>query len=157
VPRRTYNVIPLRSRGSSEALPVPLERLGVAVRELDDLRSCIERIVGDPRWSAREWRVACAPLMLRLPRARHSLADLAGIRAGRWPDTDWAVRLRAACDEVERRLLDVSLSMSSLVQEETSSIGAVVNFSADGSKLAEAVDDLCVLIASQYPEAIDDL
>jgi hypothetical protein len=134
-----------------------LERLGVAFQELDDLRRCIEPIVHDPRWSAPEWRVACTPFMLRLPTARQSLADLAGIRAGQWPETDWAVRLRATRGEVERRLLDVSISVSSLVNEETSSIDAVVNFSSDGIKLAAAVDELCGLISSQYPEAVDDI
>jgi hypothetical protein len=134
---------------------VPVERLGDAVRDLGDLRRCLERAVRDPYWSGQEWRVAFAPLMLRLPRARQSLADLAGIRASRWPDTDWAVRFRAVCDEVERRLLEVSTSMSLLVQGETSSVGAVVNFSTDSSKLAEAMDELCGLIARRYPEAND--
>ncbi len=54
----------------------------------------------------------------RLPRVRQSLEDLAGIRAYRWPDTDWAVRLSTARDEAERRLLDLSSSMSSAVRGE---------------------------------------
>lgn len=45
------------------------------------------------------------------------LAELGGVRAGRRPDSDWAVRLSAARDEPERRLLDVSMSMSSLSLE----------------------------------------
>lgn len=45
------------------------------------------------------------------------LAELGGVRAGRRPDSDWAVRLSAARDEPERRLLDVSMSMSSLCLE----------------------------------------
>jgi hypothetical protein len=138
-------------------LPVPLECLGRAVHALDDLRRCIEPIVTDPRWPALEWRVACTPLMVRLPTARQSLADLGGVRAGLWPDTDWAVRLRAARDEVERRLLDVNMSMSSLLRMESSSIDAVADFSFDGTKLAEAVGGLCGLIASRYPEAIGSI
>jgi hypothetical protein len=45
------------------------------------------------------------------------LAELGGVRAGQRPDSDWAVRLSAARDEPERRLLDVSMSMSSLCLE----------------------------------------
>lgn len=138
-------------------LPVSLERLGQAAHSLDDLRRCIEPIVTDPRWSALEWRLACTPLMVRLPTARQSLADLGGVRAGLWPDTDWAVRLRAARDEVERRLLDVNTSMSLLLSMESSSIDTVADFSFDGTKLAKAVGGLCGLIASRYPEAVGSI
>ncbi len=148
------NVIPLKPRRSSEDLPVPLERLGVAVQELDDLRRCIRQIIDEPGSSALEWSVACMPLMLRLPGARRSLADLAEIRVGRWPDTDWAVRIRAARDEVERGLQDISTSMNALIRGETSAIDAAVNLSFEGTELAEAVNELCWLIASQYPEAV---
>lgn len=75
-------------------------------------------------------------------------------RAGRWPDTDWAVRLRAARDEVERRLLDVSMSLSSLLHTETSSIDAVADFSFEGAKLAEATGGLCSLLTGRYPVAV---
>ena len=102
VPPPAQNVIPWPVRGTPHAktaardLPVSLHRLGVAVRELDDLRRCVERVAGVPQWSGMDWKVACAPLLLRMPRARRSLADLGEIRVGRWPDTDWAVRVRAA-------------------------------------------------------------
>ena len=158
MPRLAQKVILLRQQGGMcQDLPVPLECLGDAAYALDSLCRCIEPILINPHWTALEWRVACTPLMVRLPRARQSLADLAGVRAGRWPDTGWAVRFRAACEEVERRLLDVSMSMSSLVSVETSSIGAAVDFSLDGSKLVGAVDGLCGLIISRYPEAVDDI
>lgn len=140
-----------------EDLPVPLERLGQAARALDDLRRQVEPIVADPRWSALEWRLACAPLMVRLPTARQSLADLGGVRAGLWPDTEWAVRLRAARDEVERRLMDVNTSMSTLLSMESSNTHMVADFSFDGTKLAEAVGGLCDLIASRYPRAVGSI
>lgn len=140
-------------RRSFHDLPVALERLHMAVQELDNLRGCVERIVCDPRWSALEWRAACTPLMLRLPGARQSLADLADIMPGQWPDTDWAVRLRAARDEVERRLTDVSTSMSALTHGEAIIADAVISFSVNGTSLAKAVDELSGLIASRYPEA----
>lgn len=147
------NVIPFRPRNSPpEALPVPVERLGVAVRELDGLRRCVEQIVRQPASSVAEWRAACGPLMLRLPDARESLADLDGIRAGRWPGTEWAIRVRARRAEVERRLLDVSVAMNSLVTAETG-IDAAVSFCADGTKLARAASGLCSLIVSEYPAA----
>ncbi len=138
-------------------LPVPLERLGQAARALDDLRRCIEPIVADPRWPALEWQVACTPLIVRLPAARQYLTDLREVRAGRWPDTDWAVRLRAARDEVERRLLDVNMSMSSLLRTESNNIDTAAGFGFDGAKLAEAADGLCGLIASRYPEAVGSI
>ena len=97
------------------------------------------------------------PVMLRVPRIRESLAQLARIRASQWPDTDWAVRLCAARDDVERRLLDVSMSMSALTSKETSTADAVVDFSSDGIKLAEAADELSSLIVSRYPAAADDV
>lgn len=156
MPRRAQNVIQLHPRRrSSEDLPVSLERLGVAVQELDDLQRCIEQTVRELSWPTLEWRVVCTPLMLRLSRARRLLADLSEIRAGRWPDTDWAVRFRAACDEAERRLLDVS--MSSFPYGATSSVDAAANFRTDSTRLAEAVDEVCDLIASRYPEAVDDI
>jgi hypothetical protein len=158
VPPPVRNVIPLRPPGGSRHdLPVPLERLSKAAQELDSLRRCIEPILSDLRWSALEWRVACAPLLVRLPAARQSLEDLADVRAGRWPDTDWAVRLQAARDEVERRLLDVSMSLSSLLHTETSSIDAVAGFSFEGAKLAEAAEGLCSLLTGRYPVAVGSI
>lgn len=148
------NVIPLRRRNSPpDALPVPVERLSAAVRELDGLRRCVEQIVRRPGWSVAEWRVACGPLMLRLPGARDSLADLDPIRAGRWPDTEWAVLVRAQRAEVEQRLLDVSRAMNSLVTAEAGSAGATVTFCSGGAKLAEAARGLCALIVGEYPAA----
>jgi len=154
------NVTPLRRayQTSSENLPIPLlRRLGAVIRELDDLRRCIERILANTHGSPREWKVMCTPLLLRLPAARQALANLAGIRAGQWPDTDWAVRLRAAHDEVDGRLLDVSMAVNSLAHREMASIGEVANLDFDGAKLAEALDGLCHLIASQYPKVLDSL
>jgi hypothetical protein len=149
-----HNVIPLRPRnGPGEALPVPVERLGDAVRELDGLRRCVEQIVRQPGLSVSEWRVACGPLMLRLPGARDLLADLDAIQAGRWPDTGWAVRVRARRAEVERRLLGLSMAMDSLVTAETGRARAAANFCVDGAKLAEAARGLCALIVSEYPAA----
>jgi hypothetical protein len=130
-----------------------LGRLSNAAQELDSLRRCIEPILSDLRWSALEWRVACAPLLVRLPAARQSLEDLADVRVGRWPDTNWAVRLRAARDEVERRLMDVSMSLSSLLHMETSSIDVVADFRFEGAKLAEAAGALCSLLTGRYPVA----
>jgi hypothetical protein len=69
---------------------------------------------------------------------------------------DWAVRLRAARSEVERRLMDFGISMSALGGEQTSSSDAVVTFSSDAMLLAEAVDELRGLIADRYPAAVDD-
>lgn len=152
-PAQRGTLLHLREQAYQD-LPVPLERLGQAARSLDDLRRYIETIVTDPRWSALEWRLACTPLIVRLPNARQSLADLGGVRAGLWPDTYWAVRLRAARDEVEWRLLDVNTSMSLLLSMESSSIDTVAGFRVDGTKLAEAVAGLCCLIASRYPEAV---
>jgi hypothetical protein len=152
------NVILLHSRrGPSQDLPVPVERLGIAFRKLNDLWRCIERVICDPRSSALKWTVASAPLLPRLPGARESLADLDGVRVGRWPDTGWALRLRAACDEVEWRLSEVTKSIISFVGEEASNVDAEASFSFDCTKLAEAVGELCRLIASQYPEALSDI
>jgi hypothetical protein len=158
VPPSARNVIPLRPPGESRYdLPVPLERLSNTAQELDSLQRCIKPILTDLRWSALEWRVACTPLLVRLPAARQSLEDLADVRADRWPDTDWAVRLRAACDEVERRLLGVSMSLSSLLHTETSSIDAVADFNFEGAKLAEAAGGLCSLLAGRYPVPADNI
>ncbi len=160
VPRPAENVIRLRSAGTSRAtaapggLPVPLRRLGAATRELDDLVRCLDTIIRNPRWSALEWEAMCSPLLVQLFRIRQSLADLERIRAGRWPDTGWAVRFRAALSEVERRLADVRLSMSALASEETSSANTVVTFSSDATLLAEAAHVLRCLIADRYPAAV---
>jgi hypothetical protein len=161
VPRTAQTVIRLHPRGAiregatADDLPLSLHRLGVAAQELSDLRSCIGRIVRDPQWSATEWRAACSPFLLHLPKARQSLAELDRIRVGRWPDIHWAARLRAARSEVERRLMDVSVSMSALTGEETSSSDTVVTFSSDATLLADAAEELCGLIASRYPVAVD--
>jgi hypothetical protein len=142
--------------GSPEDLPVPLDRIGTAFRQLDGLWSCIERIMRDQCQSVPEWKAACGELLVRLPRVRQSLEDLAGIRANRWPDTDWAVRLSAARAEVERRLLDLSNSMSSFACGEASGPDTVASFSFDCAKLAKVVAELCGLIAKQHPEAIGE-
>jgi hypothetical protein len=157
VPRSCQNVIPLHSGRSAQDLPVSLERLGVAVHKLDGLHNYVTRIVRDPRWSALEWSAACTPLMLQLPEAQESLADLARIRASGWPDTDWAVRLSTARDEVERLLLDVCMSVSVLAHQETSSIDTVADFIFDGTNLTEALKALSSLIANQYPTVADDI
>ena len=155
MPPRVGNVIPLRPRNSRpEALPVSMDRLGAAVRELDGLRRCVEQIVCRPSSSMAGWRAACGPLMLRIPDTRDSLADLNEIRAGRWPDTEWAVLVRARRAEVERRLLDVSMAMNALVTAERDSTDAAVSFCSDGAKLAEAARGLSALIVSEYPAAV---
>ena len=91
--------------------------------------------------------------MVRIPDTRDSLADLDEIRAGRWPDTEWAVLVRARRAEVERRLLDVSMAMNSLVTVERDSVDAAISFCSDGAKLAEAARGLSALIVSGYPAA----
>lgn len=141
---------------SSEDLPMPLDRIGVAFHRLDGLWSCIQRITRDQCRSAPEWKAVCGELLVRLPAVRQSLEDLAGIRADRWPDTEWAVRLSAARTEVERRLLNLSRSMSSFIRGETSSPDTVADFSFDCAKLAKVVAELCGLIAKQHPEAIGE-
>jgi hypothetical protein len=148
------NVFTLHAqRRSFHDLPVALECLHMAVQELDNLRRCVERVVCDPHWSALEWRAACTPLLLRLPGARQSLAELDDIIPGQWPDTDWAVRLRAARDEVELRLTDVSTSVSALTHGEAIIVDGVFSFSVDCTRLAKAADELSGMIASRYPEA----
>lgn len=141
--------------GQAEDLPVPVDRLGAAVRELHNLGRCAERICCDSHGSATNWEVQLARLKLRLPEVRSSLAELAVIRAGHWPNTEWAVRFRGAHDEVERRLVDITASMSSLIHREPGGID-IVGLSFECTKLAEAADDLCRLIASQYPKAVAD-
>ena len=153
--RTDHNVIPLHPRKRlPEELPVPLEHLGVVVKDLGRLTRAIKSMVRSLHWPALEWKTVCTPLMLGLPEAQQSLADLAGIRAGQWPDTEWAVRLRAACNEAERRLLDVSVSLSSLIHGTGSGADAVICLSLDSIKLTEAMDEICDLIASRYPKAV---
>lgn len=148
------NVIPLQQRGRRhEDLPVPIEYLGRAVQELEDFGECIARVARHQHWSAPEWGVACTPVLLRLPVARRSLASLAGIRVGLWPDTRWAVRFRTAHDEAGRRLLDVGASARSLTREETCTADAAISFSFEGARLAEALERLCGLIKARYPAA----
>lgn len=154
VTRPVHNVIPLpRQGGRHENLPVPMERLCAAMRDLQDFRDCVADAARNQRWSATEWGIACTPLLLRLPEARQSLTDLAGIRAGTWPDTPWAVHLRTAHDEVEQRLNDVSVSATSLIRKETCTTDAAVNLGFDGVKLMEALDGLFGLIKARYPAA----
>jgi hypothetical protein len=152
---RVDNVFSLRAQGTSlYDLPVPVERLRTAVQELNTLRCCVERVACEPHWSALEWRAGCTPLMLRLPGARQALAGLADITPGQWPDTGWAVRLAAARDEVERRLADVSTSLSALAHGKPITVDAVIGFGVEGTSLAKAADELSGLIASRYPGAV---
>ena len=147
-------VIALHRRGGQHGnLPVPMERLCDAVQELQGLRECVAQAVSDQSWCAMEWGLVCTPVMLRVPLAKQSLADLADIRVGIWPDTHWAMRLRTAHDEVERRLVNVSASARPLMREETCTADAAVNFGFEGAKLAEALDGLCGLIKTRYPAA----
>lgn len=141
----------------SQDLPVSLEQIAAAFHQLDDLWSCIELNTRDPCWSEREWKMACARLWARLPRARQSLEELDGIQADRWPDTDWAVRLSTARDEAERQLLDLGSSMSSIIRGETGTADAVVSFSFDCAKIGRTIGELCGLIVKQYPEAIGEI
>jgi len=149
-------VILLRPRSRLlEDLPVSLECLGGIVQEFHDLRNCIDRVVRDPPWLAPQWRVACAPFMLRLPKVRQSLVDLAKIGVVRWPDVNWALRLCVARHEVEWRLLHFEMSMSSLIHGQAGSVDTLASFVFDGTKLATAAAKLCTLIASQYPMTAD--
>jgi hypothetical protein len=131
-----------------------VRRLGGAAREFDDLGRCLDRIVHDPRWSALDWRAACAPLLVQLSGIRHPLTDLGRVRVGRWPDTGWAVRIRAALGELERRLADLRISMSALAEQETSCPDTVLTFSSDATALAAAARELSRLIADRYPAAV---
>jgi hypothetical protein len=88
---------------------------------------------------------------------RRALADLDEIRVGRWPDTDWAVRFRAARSEVERRLTDIRVSMSALASQEMISTDAVVTFSSDAAMLGEAAEKFCGLIVGRYPAAAGEI
>jgi len=154
VQSRVDNVFSLRAQGKPlYDLPVSVGRLRTAVQELDTLRCCVERVAREPHWSALEWRAACTPLMLRLPGARQALADLADITPGQWPDTGWAVRLRAARDEVERRLANISTSLGALTRGKPITVDAVTGFGVEGTSLVKAADELSGLIAGRYPEA----
>jgi hypothetical protein len=153
VPPPVHNVVLLNvQRRPSQVAHVPTECLGLAVRKLDDLRCCVEQVIYDPRWSALQWRSECTPLMLRLAGARLSLEDLADITVDEWPDTNWAIRLHAAREEVERRLTEVSTSLSALSSEETSNVEALISFNVDGAGLRRAAGELRSLIATRYPE-----
>jgi hypothetical protein len=160
VPRPAENVIRLRDAGTSRgtaaasSLPVSPRRLGAAARELDNLARGLDAIIGNPRWSAPGWRAICPPLLVLLFRIRQYFPDLDLIRIGRWPDTDWAIRTRAAFSEVERRLADVRLSMSALASEEPSGVSTVVTFHSDAMLLSEAAQALRYLIADRYPAAV---
>jgi hypothetical protein len=159
VPRPAENVIRLRPASAPRAtapgdLPVPLRRLGSAVRELDDLGRCLELIVGDPRWSALEWRATCSPLLVGLFKIGHSVTELEEVRVGRWPETGWAIRFRSTLSELERRLADVRISMSALAAEEFSGADSVVTFNSDAMLLAKACRELRGLIADRYPAAV---
>lgn len=150
-------MIPLHwPKRPSDDPPIPVKRLRAAVRELEALRQCVAKVAINYPWSAEEWAANWTPLMLRLHFARPSLADLAMIRVGIWPDTGWAVRLRAAHDEVERRMAEVSASAASLMRTETSSVDAVVNLNVEGSKLADALDGLRSLLVAAYPATDED-
>lgn len=154
--RCAQNVIPLHPRGREcDDLPVPLERLSAAVRELDDLSDYIERITSDTQWLAVDWRATWTPLMLRLPPMRRTLSDLANVRGGQWPDANWAVRFRAALVEVEHRLLSVSMTIGSVVQGEAGSMDAMISLRFDWPELAQAAEQLCRLIVSRYPETLN--
>jgi hypothetical protein len=138
-------------------LPVPIARIVTAFHRLDDLWGCIERITRDQYRSVPEWKAVCAEILVRVPRVRQSLDDLAGIQADRWPDTDWAVRISAARAEVEQRLLRLGSSMSSFISGEASGPGAAAGFGFECAKLAKAVDEICGLIAKQYPEVAGEI
>lgn len=126
------------------------------MHELEALRQCVAKVAIDYPWSAQEWAANCTPLILRLHFARQSLADLAMIRVGTWPDTGWAVRLRAAHDEVARRMAEVGASAASLMRTETNSIDTVINLNVEGSKLADALDGLRGLLVAAYPATGED-
>jgi hypothetical protein len=156
VPPSARNVIPFNPKAAADDLPIPLDRLRSAVHQFDELRCYAERMAINPQWSAMDWRATCSPLLIRLPRACQSLADLDPIRVGRCTDTGWAARIRTARCEVERRLTDIRISMSALTSTEVSSSDAVVAVSFDATRLAAALGDLDTLIASRYPTVAGD-
>lgn len=99
MPLSANNVIPLPLGGASHAkatvgdLPVSLRRLGLAVRELDDLRHSVKKIAGAPRWSAG----AQCPL----PRGKRTLC-LFGADASR--PSEWAACARPLVIKIGRAL-----------------------------------------------------
>ena len=149
--RNGRTVIPFDPRRPRrDDLPVPLDHLRRAVHELDDLRYSVEQLDCDPLGSADDWPTALMPIMLRLPGARRALSELRQIKAGQWPDTEWAVRVRAAHADAERRLLDVDRSIRSLI-DETDFVSVMADLRFDGPELAHAVHELCALIVRRYP------
>jgi hypothetical protein len=156
VPPPARNVIPFNPKAAADDLPISLARLRSAVCQFGELRHYAERMANNPQWSAMDWRATCSPLLIRLPRARQSLADLDPIRVGRCADTGWAARIRNARCEVERRLTNIRISMSALTSAEVSNSDAVVAVSSDATRLAAALGDLGTLIASRYPAVAGD-
>jgi hypothetical protein len=149
-------VIPFTAKPTADDLPVPVAHLQAAVLQFDELRRYAERLAVSPQWSAMEWRAVCSPVLIRLPRARQSLAILDPVRVGRHADTRWAARVRTARSEVERRLTDIRISMSAVTSMEISSRDAVVTMSSDGALLAAALGDLRALIVCRYPAVAGD-
>lgn len=161
MPPDDQNVIQLsrvRIRSSTEA-SVDLRFLSIAVSELDDLRRCLESIAPRPGWSPQRWRVACTPLVMRLPAARRSLADLKRISADRWSDVTWALRLSGARAEAERSLQKLTTSMRPLVEPGTfgsAATGAVAAFGRETFRLATGLERVCDLVTRRYPEAMEE-
>lgn len=156
MPPSSRKVIPFTAKPTADDLPVPVALLQVAVLQFDELRRYAERLAAAPQWSALEWRAVCSPVLIRLPRARQSLAILDPVRVGRHADTRWAARVRTARREVERRLTDIRISMSAVTSMEVSSPDAVVTVNSDGVLLAAALGDLRALIVSRYPAVAGD-
>jgi hypothetical protein len=156
VPPSSRKVLQFTAKPTADDLPVPVALLQVAVLQFDELRCYAERLAAAPQWSALEWRAACSPVLIRLPRARQSLAILDPVRVGQHADTRWAARVRTARREVERRLTSIRISMSAVASMEVSSPDAVVTVSSDGVLLAAALADLRALIVSRYPAVARD-
>jgi len=138
-----------------QTLPVRIDHLQGAARELRQFRDCVARTSADQRASAREWGLACTSFMLRASMAIDSLTELTSIRVGNWPDTPWAARFRTAHAEVDRRLTEASTSARLLVRNESYTADVASGFGFEGARLIEALDGFCQLIEARYPAARD--
>ena len=134
-------------------LPVHIDYLRAAAHELREFRNCVAQAALDQGGSAREWGLACTSFMLSAPRASEALNDLAAIRVGNWPDTRWAVQIRTAQAEAERRLVEARASARSVVRDKTCTPDTAAKFGFEGARLMEALDGLCRLIEERYSAA----
>ena len=156
LPPTARNVIPFTHKPAADDQLVPVAHLRAALHQFDELRRCAERLAADPQWSALEWRAASSPVLVHLPKTSQSLAALDPIRVGSHADTRWAAQIRTACREVDRRLVDIRISMSAATSMESSTPDAVVTVISDATLLAAALRVLCTLIAGYHPAIAGD-